>query len=47
MRAPAPGGVKTAATLGISRGRAYRLMERIDALDLDRLRGEASGRVRS
>jgi len=35
------GNVKqTAAALGISRGRAYRLMEQIDALDLDVIRRE-------
>ena len=38
------GNVKsTAAALGISRGRAYRLMEQLDALDLDEIRKPAPG----
>jgi transcriptional regulator of acetoin/glycerol metabolism len=39
------GNVKqTAAALGISRGRAYRLIEQIDSLDLDGMRRPVPGR---
>jgi transcriptional regulator with PAS, ATPase and Fis domain len=39
------GNVKqTAAALGISRGRAYRLIEQLDSLDLDVIRGQTPGR---
>ena len=36
---------QTAAALGISRGRAYRLIEQLDSLDLDVMRGQTPGRT--